>query len=101
MERPGRAQPPIAIHRQVFCCRNALKSRDIRIQITVIVNLQHSILHVSIQRAKIDNLPVFESGSPASERCQDIVVPMPVGVVALSIQLGIFGFGERIRMQPV
>ena len=74
-----------------------LKFRHFFVQIFVIERLDHFALDKRIEIAEIRDHPVAGSTGPVTVTSSDVVVPVPVGIVALAVDALIFCLAETRR----
>src|SRR5579859_4222371 len=81
------------LHAEILCRRHALaESLHVFIQVRMVEWLDNLPRHVTVQIAKMRDHARSRINRPRNGYLHHVVVPMPVGVVALAIDAQIFGF---------
>ena len=87
--------------RKILRRRNFFRKRRVKIQVSVIESLQHSLIHYPIQIRQVDYHSGFGIHRPAYEHFDHIVVAVPMRIVALSVCCPVFAHRQRIHVQPM
>src|SRR5438270_7844509 len=95
------AEDAVNLATQVFRAGNLLCEGRQRVQIGMVENIEHILLHELVENGKIANHSGLMVDSACDGYLECVVMTVPVRIIALTINLAVFRFRHRRVMQSM